>query len=67
MGWGWARYAEKKGFTVRVAEMSPAEAYGIKSAMLEIEGENAFGMLSSEKGKATQGLPSLSMRRAGLT
>lgn len=45
------RYAEQKGFGVRVVEMSPGEGFGIKSAMLEIEGENAFGLLSAEKGR----------------
>lgn len=34
-----------------VVEMSPGESYGIKSAMLEVEGVNAFGLLSAEKGR----------------
>lgn len=32
-------------------ELSPAaEGFGIKSALLEVEGENAFGILAAEKG-----------------
>jgi len=45
-----ARYAEKRDFSVKVTDMSPGDVTGIKSAMLEIEGENAFGILSGEKG-----------------
>ncbi len=32
--------------------MSPAaEGFGIKSAVLEVEGENAYGILAAEKGE----------------
>nr|AMK98474.1 plastid peptide chain release factor 2 [Trachydiscus minutus] len=46
----YQRFAQKKGFSVRVTDTSPGDVCGIKSAMLEIEGENAFGILSGEKG-----------------
>jgi peptide chain release factor 2 len=45
------RFAEKKGFTVKVTEYSAGEGFGIKSAMMEIEGTNAFGILAAEKGR----------------
>nr|AMK98483.1 plastid peptide chain release factor 2 [Monodopsis sp. MarTras21] len=46
----YQRFAEKKGWSCKVIEMSPAEAFGIKSAIMEIEGEYAFGILAAEKG-----------------
>ncbi len=45
----YRRYAERKGWSVRVLDIQD-EAVGVKSAMLEIEGENVFGYLKGENG-----------------
>jgi peptide chain release factor 2 len=44
------RWAEKRGFRVEVAEVSPGEEAGIKSATFIARGENAYGLFSAEKG-----------------
>jgi peptide chain release factor 2 len=44
------RWAEKRGFKVELAEVSPGEEAGIKSATLLARGENAYGLFSAEKG-----------------
>ncbi len=44
------RWAEKRGFTVELAEVSPGEEAGIKSATFFARGENAYGLFSAEKG-----------------
>lgn len=46
----YIRWAEKKGFFVRILDVSPGEEAGIKSATLLIEGERAYGYLKGEKG-----------------
>ncbi|MGA8034981.1 MAG: peptide chain release factor 2 [Candidatus Acidiferrales bacterium] len=46
----YLRWAEQKGFRGTVLESTPGEEAGIKSATVQIEGENAFGMLSGESG-----------------
>lgn len=46
----YIRWAEKKGFQVRVLDISPGEEAGIKSATLLVEGERAYGYLKGEKG-----------------
>jgi peptide chain release factor 2 len=46
----YARWAEKRGYKVRMIEESPGEEAGIKSATLEIKGENAYGWLKTESG-----------------
>lgn len=45
----YTRYAERKGYTVRTLDIQD-EAIGVKSAMIEITGENAFGYLKGENG-----------------
>ena len=40
----------KKGFKVEVLDEQPAEDAGIKGAILEVSGENAYGYLKSENG-----------------
>ncbi len=45
----YRRYAERNGWSVRVLDIQD-EAVGVKSAMLEIEGENVFGYLKGENG-----------------
>ncbi len=46
----YMRWAEKRGMKVRLVEESPGEEAGIKSATLEIKGENAYGWLKTESG-----------------
>jgi len=46
----YLRWAERRGLRARVLEESPGEDYGIKSCSLEVEGDFAYGLLSSEKG-----------------
>jgi peptide chain release factor 2 len=44
------RWAEGRGFKVELLEASPGEEAGIKSATFRVEGDNAYGMYSAEKG-----------------
>ena len=44
------RWAEKRGFTVELLEVSPGEEAGIKSASFRVAGENAYGLYGAEKG-----------------
>jgi len=44
------RWAERRGFTVELLEVSPGEEAGIKSATFLVRGENAYGLFGSEKG-----------------
>jgi peptide chain release factor 2 len=44
------RWAEKRGFTAELKEVSPGEEAGIKSATFVARGENAYGLYSAEKG-----------------
>jgi peptide chain release factor 2 len=46
----YLRWAEKKGFTATVMDLTPGEGAGLKSATVRVEGENAFGFLSTESG-----------------
>jgi peptide chain release factor 2 len=46
----YARYAERRGYTVQVVELQPGDEAGIKSATLEITGDHAFGYLGAETG-----------------
>jgi peptide chain release factor 2 len=44
------RWAERRGFTVELKEVSPGEEAGMKSATFVVRGENAYGLYSAEKG-----------------
>jgi len=44
------RFAERRGFGVELKEASPGEEAGIKSATFVARGDNAYGLLSAEKG-----------------
>jgi len=46
----YLRWAESKGFRANVLESTPGEEAGIKSATMQVEGENAYGMLAGESG-----------------
>ncbi|MCH9808580.1 MAG: peptide chain release factor 2 [Alphaproteobacteria bacterium] len=46
----YSRWAEKAGYRVSLIEESPGEEAGIKSATLEIKGEDAYGWLKTESG-----------------
>src|SRR5918912_772605 len=44
------RFAEHRGLKVEVKEESPGEEAGIKSSSFLARGENAYGLLSAERG-----------------
>jgi peptide chain release factor 2 len=46
----YTRWAERKGFTVEIIDLSDGEEAGIKGAVLEIKGLNAYGYLKAESG-----------------
>ncbi len=46
----YLRWAQQRGFDVEMAEASPGEEAGIKSATFLARGENAYGLFSAEKG-----------------
>ncbi|MGH8993117.1 MAG: peptide chain release factor 2 [Acidimicrobiia bacterium] len=46
----YQRWAQRRGFTFELDEVSPAEEAGISSATFTIKGRYAYGMLSGEKG-----------------
>ena len=46
----YTRWAERRGYTVNVLDLQPAEEAGIKSATLEVTGDDAYGYLKAEKG-----------------
>jgi peptide chain release factor 2 len=46
----YTRFAERRGYKVAVIETSAGEEAGLKSATLEIKGENAYGWLKTESG-----------------
>ena len=46
----YTRWAERRGYSVDVLDMSEGEEAGIKGAVLEIKGEYAYGFLRAETG-----------------
>lgn len=46
----YLRWAEKRGFTTEVLDYLDGEEAGIKSVTVQINGQNAFGYLKSERG-----------------
>jgi len=46
----YLRWSERSGCKAEITDQTAGDGAGIKSATLEIEGDNAFGMLSSEIG-----------------
>ncbi len=46
----YLRWSERKGFRASVIDSQPGEGAGIKSATVRVEGENAYGLLTTESG-----------------
>lgn len=46
----YTRWAERHGYQVTALDLLPGEEAGIKSATLEVRGENGYGYLKAEKG-----------------
>ncbi|MBX9748291.1 MAG: peptide chain release factor 2 [Roseococcus sp.] len=46
----YMRWAERRGYKVTLTEQSEGEEAGIKSATLQVTGDNAFGWLKTETG-----------------
>jgi peptide chain release factor 2 len=46
----YTRWAERRGYSVEVLDLSDGEEAGIKGAVLEINGDYAYGFLKSETG-----------------
>jgi len=46
----YMRWGERRGLKVALVDQSSGEEAGIKSALVEIKGENAFGWLKTESG-----------------
>jgi peptide chain release factor 2 len=46
----YLRWAEARGFEAEVLDTTPGEEAGLKSATIEIRGQNAYGWLRSERG-----------------
>jgi len=46
----YTRWAEKKGFSLEVLDYLDGDEAGIKSVTFQVNGENAYGYLKSEKG-----------------
>ena len=46
----YTRWAENRGFKVTLVDQSDGEEAGIKSATIEVKGENAYGWLKTEAG-----------------
>src|SRR5215472_1217634 len=46
----YLRWAERKGLNPTVLDLTPGEGGGLKSATVRVEGENAYGFLSTESG-----------------
>ncbi len=46
----YLRWADARGFKTEILDYLPGDEAGIKSVTLRIQGDNAFGLLQSEKG-----------------
>ena len=46
----YTRWAEKRGFSIEVLDYLDGDEAGIKSVTFQVNGENAYGYLKSEKG-----------------
>ena len=46
----YRRWAERRGFSIEIDELTPGEEAGISSVTFTVKGRHAYGMLLSEKG-----------------
>ncbi len=46
----YMRWAEQRGFKISLMDKQDGEVAGLKSAILEVQGDNAYGWLKSESG-----------------
>ena len=46
----YTRWAERKGFSIEVLDYLDGDEAGVKSVTFQVDGENAYGYLKSEKG-----------------
>ena len=46
----YTRWAERKGFKIDVLDFQEGDEAGVKSVLFQVNGENAYGYLKSEKG-----------------
>ena len=46
----YLRWAENKGFKAEIMDFNPGEEAGLKSVVISVAGDNAFGFLRAEKG-----------------
>lgn len=46
----YQRWCERKGYKVEIIDYSAGDEVGVKSATLEVKGENAYGFLQCERG-----------------
>ena len=46
----YTRWAERKGFSIEVLDYLDGDEAGVKSVTFQVNGENAYGLLKSEKG-----------------
>jgi peptide chain release factor 2 len=46
----YTRWAERRGFKVSVTDLADGDEAGIKSATIEVKGDNAYGWLKTEAG-----------------
>ena len=46
----YLRWAERKGFKIDVLDLSPGEEAGVKSVVIQVEGDYSYGYLKSERG-----------------
>lgn len=65
----YTRYCERHGFTVKLIDMLDGDEAGLKSVTFEVDGENAYGFLRSEKGvhrlvRISRSTPTHAARRA---
>ena len=46
----YTRFAERRGYAVKLIDLLPGDEAGIKSVTFSVSGENAYGFLKAEKG-----------------
>lgn len=51
----YTRWVERHGFTYKILDYEDGDEAGIKSATIAVEGDNAYGYLKSENGRAPSG------------